>query len=284
MLCIVGLVSSCVSRGTVGKVDSERDSLAVALQAKDSLLAEVFTAMNAISENLTAIKSRENLLSIASGDGAVRPAEQIRQDIADIDRLLQENRTKIDALERSAARLRQAKMQIKGLEQMIVNLHAQLDAKDEEIGRLREHLAAAGRQVETLHAQVTEQGERIDQLSDEKEELQADVADKTSRLYTVYYIVGPERELIDAQIVRKSGFIGRTLTVNEKRSLDSFTQGDTRFLQQIPVGRKNVTVVTNHPEDSYRWVEGAGKEVAALEILDPDRFWESSKILVISHK
>lgn len=284
ILCLAWLASSCVSRGTAEKLGAERDSLTGALQAKDSLLSEVFTAMNAISENLTTIKTRENLLSIAPGDGAVRPAEQVRQDIADIDRLLQENRTRIEALERSAAQLRRANVQIKGLEQMIVSLNAQLDAKDQEVGRLKEHLARAGQQVETLQAEVTQQGARIERLSDEKEALQADVADKTSRLYTVYYIVGPQKELIDAQIVRKSGFIGRTLTVNEKRSLDSFTQGDTRFLQQIPVGRKNVTVVTNHPEDSYRLVEGDGREVAALEILDPDRFWESSKILVVSYK
>lgn len=283
LLCMA-CITSCVSRGSAERLEGQRDSLATALQVKDSLLSEVFTAVNAISENLSAIKARENILTIDNGESAKRPAEQINSDIAAIDNLLQENRTKIEALERSAAQLRNANVKIKGLEKMISSLNAQIDTKNGEIDELKHNLSQMGVQVETLSARVSEQGEQLNQLSTEKGALEADVADKTTRLHSVYYIVGPQKELIDAQIVRKSGFIGRTLTVNDKRSLDSFTQSDTRFLEEIPVGHKNVTIVTTHPEDSYRLVAGADKQITSLKILDPDRFWESSKILVISYK
>ena len=52
---------------------------------------------------------------------------------------------------------------------------------------------------------------------------------------------------------------------------------------EVPVGQKRVTVVTTNPEDSYR-LEGDGKVVSRLVITDPARFWESSKVLIISYK
>ena len=96
--------------------------------------------------------------------------------------------------------------------------------------------------------------------------------------------MGPEKELRDAQIINKQGFIGRTLTVGKNGNLDSFTSADSRLLSEIPVGQKKAVVVTPHPEDSYQLVTGADKVVEKLLITDPVRFWESSKVLIISYK
>ncbi|MEG2612710.1 MAG: hypothetical protein RR971_04390, partial [Alistipes sp.] len=118
LLCMA-FFTSCVSRGSAEKIEGQRDSLASALSVKDSLLSEVFAAVNGISENLSAIKARENILSLDNGEEAARPVEQINSDITAIDNLLQENRARIESLERSVAQLRKAKVKIKGLEQMI---------------------------------------------------------------------------------------------------------------------------------------------------------------------
>ena len=67
-------------------------------------------------------------------------------------------------------------------------------------------------------------------------------------------------------------------------NLDSFTAADSRLLAEIPVGHKRVTVVSSHPEDSYEMAASADKTVEKLRITDPARFWESSKILIISYK
>lgn len=283
-LCGVALLTSCVGRGTAVRIEDQRDSLATALEVKDSLLNEVFRAMNTIAENLTAIRTRENILALGDGDGVNRPAEQIGDDIAAIDRLLAQNRAKIASLEQSALQLRRANVQIEGLERMIGNLNAEIRTKDGEIARLKERLTSADMEVETLRTQVTEQSEQIERLADERQTLQIEVEDKTERLYTVRYVVGSQRELLDAQIIRKTGFIGRTMSVRENCNLDSFTKSDSRFLDEIPLGFRNVKLVTVHPEDSYRLEVDEEKRVRALEILDPDRFWESSKILVISYK
>lgn len=270
--------TSCVSKQVAVQAESQRDSLAVVVSEKDSLINAVFSDINAISENLAMIKSRENLITVAGDtEGVRRPVEEINNDIAAIDRLLQENKSKIASLQRSAAQLRKANLRIDGLEKMIGDLNQQLADKTSEVAQLRENLAQMGIQVENLTEEVAEQKSEVENLSSEKVELQ-------NQLNTVYYIVGSEKELRDAQIINKQGFIGRTLTVGKTANLDSFTVADSRLLTEIPVGHKKATVVSSHPEDSYELVLGADKSVEKLLITDPARFWESSKILIISYK
>lgn len=257
--------------------DRQRDSLEQVVAAKDSLINAVFADINAISENLARIKSRENLITVSEEEGTRRPVEEINNDIDAIGRLLAENREKINSLRHTAAQLRKANLRIEGLEKMIADLNGQLAERQSEIEQLRDELSLKDTRVTELTETVAEQSAEVEQLSGRNLELE-------NRLNTVYYIVGSEKELCDAQIINKQGFIGRTLTVGEHGSLESFTQADSRLLSEIPVGHRKVTVVTNHPEGSYELVTDADKRVVSLWIVDPVRFWESSKVLIVSYK
>ena len=277
-LGVVALLASCVSRQVVVEAESRSDSLELVVSAKDSLINAVFADINAISENLALIKSRENLITVAGeAEGGRRPVEEISNDIKAIDRLLRENRSKIESLQRSAALLRKANLRIDGLEKMIADMNRQLAEKKTEVEQLRESLVRMGDEVKSLTEEVAVRSAEVENLSGEKVELQ-------NKLNTVYYIVGAEKELRDAQIINKQGFIGRTLTVGRNSNFDSFTMADSRLLTEIPVGQKKATLVTSHPEGSYELVTDSNKIVEKLLITDPVRFWESSKILIISYK
>ena len=277
-LGVVALLASCVSRQVAVEAESRSDSLELVVSAKDSLINAVFADINAISENLALIKSRENLITVAGeSEGGRRPVEEIDNDIKAIDRLLRENRAKIESLQRSAAQLRKANLRIDGLEKMIADMNRQLAEKKAEVEQLRESLVRVGDEVKSLTEEVAVRSAEVENLSGEKVELQ-------NQLNTVYYIVGAEKELRDAQIINKQGFIGRTLTVGRNSNFDSFTMTDSRLLSEVPVGQKKATLVTSHPEGSYELVTDANKVVEKLIITDPVRFWESSKILIISCK
>ena len=277
-LGVVALLASCVSRQVAVEAESRSDSLELVVSAKDSLINAVFADINAISENLALIKSRENLITVAGeSEGGRRPVEEIDNDIKAIDRLLRENRAKIESLQRSAAQLRKANLRIDGLEKMIADMNRQLAEKKAEVEQLRESLVRMGDEVKSLTEEVAVRSAAVENLSGEKVELQ-------NQLNTVYYIVGAEKELRDAQIINKQGFIGRTLTVGRNSNFDSFTMTDSRLLSEVPVGQKKATLVTSHPEGSYELVTDANKVVEKLIITDPVRFWESSKILIISCK
>ena len=277
-LGVVALLASCVSRQVAVEAESRSDSLELVVSAKDSLINAVFADINAISENLALIKSRENLITVAGeSEGGRRPVEEIDNDIKAIDRLLRENRAKIESLQRSAAQLRKANLRIDGLEKMIADMNRQLAEKKAEVEQLRESLVRMGDEVKSLTEEVAVRSAEVENLSGEKVELQ-------NQLNTVYYLVGAEKELRDAQIINKQGFIGRTLTVGRNSNFDSFTMADSRLLSEVPVGQKKATLVTSHPEGSYELVTDANKVVEKLIITDPVRFWESSKILIISCK
>lgn len=277
-LGVVALLASCVSRQVAVEAESRSDSLELVVSAKDSLINAVFADINAISEDLALIKSRENLITVAGeSEGGRRPVEEIDNDIKAIDRLLRENRAKIESLQRSAAQLRKANLRIDGLEKMIADMNRQLAEKKAEVEQLRESLVRMGDEVKSLTEEVAVRSAEVENLSGEKVELQ-------NQLNTVYYIVGAEKELRDAQIINKQGFIGRTLTVGRNSNFDSFTMADSRLLSEVPVGQKKATLVTSHPEGSYELVTDANKVVEKLIITDPVRFWESSKILIISCK
>ncbi|MDR3937843.1 MAG: hypothetical protein Q3X52_07480 [Alistipes sp.] len=277
-LGVVALLASCVSRQVAVEAENRSDSLELVVSAKDSLINAVFADINAISENLALIKSRENLITVAGeSEGGRRPVEEIDNDIKAIDRLLRENRAKIESLQRSAAQLRKANLRIDGLEKMIADMNRQLAEKKAEVEQLRESLVRMGDEVKSLTEEVAVRSAEVENLSGEKVELQ-------NQLNTVYYIVGAEKELRDAQIINKQGFIGRTLTVGRNSNFDSFTMADSRLLSEVPVGQKKATLVTSHPEGSYELVTDANKVVEKLIITDPVRFWESSKILIISCK
>ena len=276
-LGVVALLASCVSRQVAVEAESRSDSLELVVSAKDSLINAVFADINAISENLALNKSRENLITVAGeSEGGRRPVEEIDNDIKAIDRLLRENRAKIESLQRSAAQLRKANLRIDGLEKMIADMNRQLAEKKAEVEQLRESLVRVGGEVKSL-TEVAVRSAEVENLSGEKVELQ-------NQLNTVYYIVGAEKELRDAQIINKQGFIGRTLTVGRNSNFDSFTMTDSRLLSEVPVGQKKATLVTSHHEGSYELVTDANKVVEKLIITDPVRFWESSKILIISCK
>lgn len=274
-LAAVLLAGGCVERRPIERVDLQRDSLQQVVDRKDSLIEAVFADINAITENLAQIKVREHIISTAPAEGVVRPIDQVNSDLAAIEQLLAENRAKIANLQQSAARLRQAKLRIGELERLIEGLNTQLDGKNAEISQLRTELAEQALAMQQLNEQLAaEQSSRraaVDSLAQRN-----DLLDR--ELHTVYYIVGQRRQLLEAEI------IDRSLKVAGNNSLEGFLQADSRELVEIPIRQKRVTVVTAHPEGSYRLIRNSDKSVQKLVITDPERFWESSRVLIICYK
>lgn len=281
LLAAVMTLPSCVSKQVALETESQRDSLAQVVRTKDSLIETVFADINAISDNLARIKARENIITAVDPEGIRRPLDQINSDIAAIDELMQENRERLAGMERTAKQLRQANVRIKSLEHLISDLNGQLDEKNSEISQLRTRVAEMSVEVEELETKLEEE------ITVHRQEVDSLVQDNTAldeQLHAVYYIVGEEKKLREAQIIDKRGFIGRTLTTAENNSLEFFLKVDSRELLEVPIRQKRVTIVTAHPEGSYQLIEAENRVVLKLVITDPVRFWEASKVLIVSYK
>ncbi len=279
---------SCVNKQGVSReqMQQENDSLNVVISQKDSVIDDIFVSLNAVAENLNTIKTRENLINenMAQGEVSKSTTTQISEDIEAINRLLLENRETIARLEQNAELLRKANVKIGSLEKLIAQMNTQIESKDQEIKVLKQHLAEKDVQVQTLTEQVSGLNTQVETLSTEKASLEGEVKTQDNILNTGYYIIGSEKELLAKEIVYKSGFIGRTLKINENRSLDSFTQVDIRNLDHVMIGQKKAALVSSHPTESYEFVMSDDGIFESLQIKDKNKFWEYSKVMVISYK
>ena len=257
----------------------QNDSLSMVVAAKEAMIAEVFASITQIADNLTLIKTRENIISttLNSGEIGKEPTAQISEDMQEIDRLLQRNRQSIVQLRKSAEELKKANAKIASLEQLIESLNIQIEVSSSEIRKLKSELSRKDVEIVGLSAEVTG-------LSREKSELEGEVKLKGDLLSMAYYVVGSQKELLGRDIIYKSGFIGRTLKINENRSLDTFTQVDTRTFEEVIIGKKNVQIVSSHPSGSYELVMDGKGHCTSLLIIDKQAFWEYAKVLVVCYK
>ncbi len=287
ILCTGLMAVSCVSRKSADRMQLDIDSLQRQVAAKEAMIEDVFASINAITENLDAIKAREGLLTLASEEN---PNEnqlgRMNRDLEAIDRLLADNRNRIADLEQKAEQLKRANTKIRGLEKLITSLNSQVEEQHGEIVALRTKLGTMSGEVERLNAEVSAKTEEVAQLHSEKQGLESRVEETTTELHTIHYLIAPEKQLLNDQVIDKRGFIGRTPVVTETPNLALFTVGDTRLIKTLPIGQKDVTLITAHPEESYWLMESEQQKgvIESLVILDSEKFWSLSKILVISHK
>lgn len=274
------MMTACGNNKTGRQQADEMDLLMREVQLKDSLLAEVFSSMGDITGNLNLIKEREGIVTAAVSSGEIgrEPTAAVTEDINAIDRLLISNRETIQKLENSLARLRKENVaNVAQLEKVIADMKTQSEAQAAQIAELKETLRGKDIVIEDL----TETIERLDHT---RTELEGVLSEQQKQLNTGYYIIGSKKELVASGIVDKSGFISKTLKVNEEGSLDKLTKVDTETFDEVLIGRKKVEVVTPHSADSYKLVMNDSGEYVSLVITDKQKFWERSKVLVISYK
>jgi len=271
--------------GRTGHSDASQDDIRRELTQKDSLLNEVFASLNDISANLMEIKDREGLVTAnAAMDASLEQQAQIFSDIAAIDALLERNRASLVHLQDMTGQLRRSNVQVKELEELISGFAKQIQDKDADTLQLRASLESMEIQVAELYIVVDSLKTDANRLSETNHTLESTLGQQAEVTNAVYYIIGRERDLRNQDIIDKSGFIGRTVTMNSRYNRDKFTRVDRRTLDRVLVGQRRATLVTPHPAGSYRLEMGENQLLSAVVITDAERFWETSKILVISYK
>lgn len=284
----VALMASCTGqKAATADIERRIDSLNSAVAQKDAAMEDIFMSMNAIAENLNSIKLRENIINHSlQGNEELDEAASARisRDVESINQLLIANRETIARLNTQAAQLKSANANIAGLEKLIAELNVQIDSKDQEIKVLQGTIRSMQDKVDVLSTQLYDMTEYTTELESENLSLEGEVKITTDILSTGYYIIGSEKELLAKEIVYKRGFIGRTLRINENRSLENFTPVDIRDFDELLIGGRKATIVSTHPAGSYEFVANSNGDIDILKITDKARFWEYSKVLVVSYK
>ena len=104
-------------------------------------------------------------------------------------------------------------------------------------------------------------------------------------LHTAYYVMGKSGELKDAKIIDRQGGllgIGRTSKLNSDFDNSKFTRIDYTQTSSIAVN-SDMKIITSHPTGTFMLEKDAKDKdiVKNIVITDPEKFWSTSKYLVI---
>lgn len=284
LLAVVLLMGSCVeSSKKYQAVVAERDSLQVVASNVTTDFESSLRTINEIEMALQTVREAENIIMLENQEGNNNYA--VAQ-IEAIERTIKQNKEKVAELEKQLA---DAGSKSKQLNATIGRLKKELEEKDNSITVLRRELDASKAQVvelttqvEDLNKNVEDLTENVDNLNAQSAEQQATIRLQDAVMNSVFYIVAPMETLKEYGLVTSGGLFKKG-SVASDLDKSHFNTADRRELDNIALNTKKATILTNHPESSYR-INEAEDGMLSLVILDKEAFWNISNYLIISIK
>lgn len=263
---------------------AERDSLYTEAVAAKGGFDQALNTINEIENALESVRAQENIIMMENQEGNTNKAVS---EINAIQQTLQENRNKINDLEKQLAAQGASS---KALQQTVSRLKKQLEEKDTYIASLKDELQQSRQQIADLNEQVSDLSQNIDELNSNLDVMnvqnaaqQATIQNQDAMLNAVWIAIGPQQTLVEKGIVSKGGLFQASAINKQGFDKSQFVQGDKRELVNIPLNTKRPKIMTTHPESSYQLTESEEGNVV-LQILDKDAFWSMSNYLVVSIK
>ncbi|MEW6468176.1 MAG: hypothetical protein AB1458_04590 [Bacteroidota bacterium] len=247
-------------------------------------------AFDAIQKNLEDLGLMNNVPG-QDYEGIKDPEARIMAQIDALEAALDKNKKMIDEL---TAKVGEKDANLKKFKQTIAVLEKRVNdykTRTTELTALTDSLQTDLQLSKELGANLTLQLESKAAESDEKskfiEQQNAVLQQKEAELRTGYFTVGSFKDLKEKNVVdKKGGIVGlaSAKTLKSDFNREEFTKIDIFNYTSIPVFSKDAKLVTNHSSDSYELVRDESGKVQWIQITDPQKFWESSKYLVVLTK
>ena len=250
-----------------------QSELAQAVANQDSLLS----LMNDIASGMSQIKELEHILSSPTISSETPDRRQeIKDDIAAIQKELETRRDRLDALERS---LKKSQSDNSTLRKSIETLRAQIDDQNSTITSLRSSLAVANSHIDVLTRDVDSLNSTVAIVNQARQEVEDQNQNLSNELATCYYALGNKKELKEHNLI-ETGFLRKTKVMPSDFETTYFTRADKRTLSLLPLRSTKAKVITNQPADSYT-IEADANGMKSLRITNADRFWAVSNYLIV---
>jgi peptidoglycan hydrolase CwlO-like protein len=254
------------------KLTAQRDSVSRVLGDADSFIGQIDKSISRV-KGLQAVNH-----SKSNSESGIEDQLHQRKDML----------RRVDAL---VARARETSRQVTELQDHQTQLLAENGKLTAETQRLRDSVDAAVRRLAEMDASLDQQAKTIAALEARIDELGKDVSAARTAYSRAYYVIGTESELIEKGVVVKEGGtnllikrIGRTLVPARELPKDAFTSIDTRDVHTIGIPdttRKYQIVSRQSLDDAKVAVRDGAYFRGPLEIPEADRFWSSSRYLII---
>ena len=257
-------------------MENQKVTFTEQLTARDSMINDWLATFDQIEKNLSAIKQKENILSMKSTgtEFSKDKKNQILEDIKAINTLIDENKKKIANL---SAQLKKSGNTITGLQSRIAELETSMTLYESQVTELKTTLA--GKDVE-----ITQLNTNVVALRDTVTVKEQKISRQISKMNEAFLASGTFKDLRDKGLLSKEGgFLGLGRKENLIQDFPDgiFEKIDVTQTKTIPVNSKNVKLITEHPSGSYELVREGEKNIAYIEIKNPDEFWRISKYAVV---
>ena len=280
LFIIPTLFSSCIGTGS-SDLKKENDSLYMISIEKDRQMNDLIGTLVEIDDNLQQIKEKENVIALnARSNDNTSPAtmkQTINNDIKAIYELMLKNKEKIAELEKKISLDNKNNAALK---QLVVRLNKQLKDKTLEIVKLREDLKRKDIAIADLNFTVEGLELALDSIHAEALAAERKLMETTEELYRGFYVFGTKKELKEQKIITGDGLFSKKRVLEGDFDGDYFTRIDIREVDSIPLFRPKAKLLTSHPDGSYS-LEKNSEGALMLKIADKDRFWSTSKYLVV---
>jgi len=253
-----------------------KDSLMAVSSEKDKAIDEFITSFEEIEGNLAEVTTKQHSIQQRTGNVTEmnqNSKERIQNEIAAIKQLMETSKTQADELSR---KLKNSNFRVNKFEKMVANLNLQIAAKDSQMVALNDQLLALNTQVETLNTSVASLNQKDSASTDF-------IQRQTTKMNTGYIAVGNYKKLRDEQVVTKEGGflgLGKEEKLSANLNSEAFKSIDITQIQTIPLDTKDAKLVTVHPASSYT-IEKQNDKVSQIKITDAEKFWSTSKYLVV---
>lgn len=280
-LALAALTTGCENyKDELAQMTTTRDSLLAVSSTKDKSIEEFIVSFDEIEGNLAEITEKQNAIAVEAVDKTemnVNAKERIQSEIAAIKQLMEESKAQVAELNK---KVKNSNFKLGKFEKMIASLNLQIASKDSHMVVLNDQLLALGTQVESLNGTVAS--------LTTKDSVNSDVIQKqTTKMNTAYIAVGDYKKLRDQQVVTKEGGflgLGKEEKLSSQLNSEAFRSVDVTQITSIPLDNtKDAKLVTVHPAGSYS-IEKTNDKVSEIKITDSEKFWSTSKYLVVMTK
>ena len=252
----------------------QRDSLEQIIAQKDNEINDMMTTLSDIEEGFREITEAQNRVTLAKSGEGTNTTARIKENLQFIQSAMQQNKELINKLKQQ---VRESTVKGGQLKKIIDNLTEQMAQKDQQLQALREELDQKDIHIAELDEKVADLNQNVATLTEDNTQKAETISTQDKQIHTAWFVFGTKKELKEQNILDK----GEVLQANFNK--DYFTKIDIRIDKEIKLYSSSADILTNHPAGSYTLQRDAKKQYV-LRITDPQRFWSTSKYLVVQVK
>jgi myosin heavy subunit len=298
--CVL-LLSACDGKAkdqlrTLAHADSLRtDSL---VSFKNDLLNEVMTStqfVNSLNDEMSKLKSHKSprLATALSKESDINTIKEeraaVQQRITELVARLDSSEARVASLRSRAAKLSQHDStliaHVAQYEKTIADLRQTVEQQKAEY---ESTIARQNQQIASLNSKVDTVTRENVKLAGEKSALTDTVGTLVTEKNTVYYVIGTKDELIKQGILVEEGhkrlLVVGSRTVAPARDLDEakFTRIDRLRDRVINFPAGEYTILSRqNPAFASPFSAKDGKMSGGLRVDQPEKFWETSRFLIV---